>query len=208
MTPEETAAALAAKEQELADAKKALADKETELGKAQFTIVDLKKKKEDPKPDPVDPKIDPEVIKETVAELAKAEIEKFKVEQSADTFNDLLATFGSTPEEREAVKKVYESQIQKSGFNRDAIRADLENAHLIANKAKFEKQTSELRQANLSKITQGNGGGSSQQIEIKDSPNISEAEKAWVRATAAKRGVSEEEITKQLLANRAKNLPK
>jgi hypothetical protein len=203
MTPEETAAALAAKEQELADAKKALADKETELGKAQFTIVDLKKKKETVTP-PVDPQIDPEVIKETAAELVKAEVEKFKIEQSADTFNDLLGSFGSTAEEREAVKKVYESQIQKTGFNREAIRADLENAFIIANKPKLDKTISELRQSNLSKITQANGGGSSQQIESKDQPNLSEAEKSWAKATAARRGISEDEVVKQLLANRAK----
>lgn len=203
MTPEEIAAALAAKEQELADAKKALADKETELGKAQFTIVDLKKKKDDAKP-PVTQELDIEAIEEKALSKAQEEIEKFKLEQSKDTFEDILATFKGTPEEKEKIKTAYNTQIVKTGFNRESIRQDLENAYILANKPKFETTMKELQATAISKSTQSGASASSQEPEKKDEVVLSEAEKAWVKQTAIRMKLTEEQVTKQLMANKGK----
>lgn len=202
MTPEETAAALAAKDQELADAKKSLTDKETELGKAQFTIVELKKKKESDKP--AAQEVDIEAIEEKALSKAQEEIEKFKVEQSKDTFEDILATFKGTPEEKEKIKTAYNTQIVKTGFNRESIRQDLENAFILANKPKFETTIKELQATAISKGTQSGASATTQEIERKEEPNLSDAEKAWVKTTAAKRGISEEAVTALLMKNKGR----
>lgn len=203
MTPEEIAAALAAKEQELATEKKLREDKEKELAQAQHTIVDLKKKtKEEPKP--VTQEVDIEAIEEKALSKAQEEIEKFKVEQSKDTFEDILATFKGTPEEKEKIKTVYNTSIVKTGFNREAIRQDLENAFLIANKPKFETTIKELQATAISKGTQAGASTTSQEIDRKDEPNLSDAEKAWVKTTAQKRGLKEEDVIKALLVNKGK----
>lgn len=202
MTPEETVAALATKDQELADAKKALADKETELGQAQHTIIGLKKTKPEAKAETQT--VDIEAIEERALSKAKEEIENFKVEQSKDTFNDILATFKGTPEEREKVKEVYEKQIVKTGFNRESIRQDLENAFILANKPKFETTIKELQATAISKGTQSGASASSQEIDKKEEPNLSDAEKVWVKTTAAKRGISEEAVTALLVKNKGR----
>jgi hypothetical protein len=202
MTPEETAAALAAKEHELADIKKSLADKETELGKAQFTIVDLKKKKDEVKP--VTQTVDIEAIEEKALSSAREEIEKFKVEQSKDAFEDILATFKGTPEEKEKIKTAYNTQIVKTGFNRESIRQDLENAFILANKPKFETTIKELQATAISKGTQSGASATTQEIERKEEPNLSDAEKAWVKTTAAKRGISEDAVTALLMKNKGR----
>lgn len=204
MTSEETAAALAAKEQELADAKKALADKETELGKAQFTIVDLKKKKDESTKAPVTPEFDIEALEEKALSKASEEIEKFKQEQSKDTFEDILATFGGTPEDREKIRAAYNSNIVKTGYNREAIRQDLSNAYILANKPKFETTIKELQATAVSKGTQSGASPSSQEPEKKEEVNLSEAEKIWVKQTASRLKLTEEQVTMQLMANKGK----
>lgn len=203
MTPEETAAALATKEQELADAKKALADKETELGKAQFTIVDLKKKKDEARV-PVTPEFDIEALEEKALNKASEEIEKFKQEQSKDTFEDILATFGGTPEDREKIRTAYSTNIVKTGYNREAIRQDLSNAYILANKPKFETTIKELQATAVSKGTQSGASPSSQEPEKKEDVNLSDAEKVWVKQTAARMKLTEEQVTAQLMANKGK----
>lgn len=202
MTPEETAAALAAKDQELADAKKALADKETELGQAQHTIIGLKKTKPEAKTETQT--VDIEAIEEKALSKAQEEIEKFKVEQSKDTFEDILATFKGTPEEKEKIKTAYNTQIVKTGFNRESIRQDLENAFILANKPKFETTIKELQATAISKGTQSGASASSQEIDKKEEPNLSDAEKLWVKTTAAKRGISEEAVTALLVKNKGR----
>lgn len=202
MTPEETAAALATKEQELADAKKLLADKETELGQAQHTIVDLKKKKDEVKL-PAPQQIDVESIQEKALETTKSEIEKFKLEQTKDTFEEILASMASTPEDQEAIRTAYNDSIVKSGFNKDSIKKDLEKAFILANQPKFETTIKELKQAHISKQTQSAGGGSSQQIETKDE-NLSAEDTAWVNATATRMNLPVEKVKAQLLKNRGK----
>lgn len=202
MTPEETAAALAAKDQELADAKKALADKETELGQAQHTIIGLKKTKPEAKTETQT--VDIEAIEEKALSKAQEEIEKFKVEQSKDTFEDILATFKGTPEEKEKIKTAYNTQIVKTGFNRESIRQDLENAFILANKPKFETTIKELQATAISKGTQSGASASSQEIDKKEEPNLSDAEKVWVKTTAAKRGISEEAVTALLVKNKGR----
>lgn len=204
MTPEETAAALAAKEQELADAKKALADKETELGKAQFTIVDLKKKKDESTKAPVTPEFDIEALEEKALSKASEEIEKFKQEQSKDTFEDILATFGGTPEDREKIRAAYSTNIVKTGYNREAIRQDLSNAYILANKPKFETTIKELQATAVSKGTQSGASPSSQEPEKKEDVNLSDAEKVWVKQTASRMKLTEEQVTMQLMANKGK----
>lgn len=202
MTPEETVAALATKDQELADAKKALADKETELGQAQHTIIGLKKTKPEAKTETQT--VDIEAIEEKALSKAQEEIEKFKVEQSKDTFEDILATFKGTPEEKEKIKTAYNTQIVKTGFNRESIRQDLENAFILANKPKFETTIKELQATAISKGTQSGASASSQEIDKKEEPNLSDAEKVWVKTTAAKRGISEEAVTALLVKNKGR----
>ncbi len=203
MTPEEHVAALAAKEQELKDAhQKVLADKDRELTQAQHTIVTLKKSKEEQKP--AAQEVDIEAIETKALSKAQEEIEKFKVEQSKDTFDDILATFTLTPEEKEKVRGVYDNSIVKTGFNKESIRKDLENAFIIANKAKFESTMSELRQAAISKATQSNGSASSQETDRKDENNLSDAEKLWAKQTSIRMKKPEAEVIALLMANKKK----
>ncbi len=170
---------------------------ENELSQAQHTIVTLKKA---PKTEAATAQINIEDIQEQALELAKVEIEKHKLEISAENFNDTLSQLVTDPAEREAVKSIYENRITKTGFTRSAILTDLQDAIVLANKPKTDKTLEEMRAAAVSKGTQSNSTGSSQSVEVKDE-NLSAPDSAWVDKMVSY-GYKREDVVKQLMSNR------
>ncbi len=175
-----------------------LAKKERELGQAQHTIIELKKK---PQQESAPSAPDFESVKKELQDAAREEIEKFKLEQSADSFEEILATFSSDGEEKQKIRSAYEGSVMKTGFDKASIRTDLENAYLIANKPKVEKTLGELRQAAISKNTQSAGSASGHQPETQND-GLSEAEREWVKKAAKQTGKSEDEVRSLLTKNR------
>jgi hypothetical protein len=176
----------------------ALAKKDREIMQAQHTIIELKKK---PHAETAPLAADIESVKRELQEAQKEELEKFRLEQSRDSFEEILSTFSSDPEEAARIREAYESSVMKTGFDRASIRSDLENAFVIANKPKVEKTISELRHAAISKGTHS-GGSASGQPPSAQTDSLSEAERAWAKATARQTGKTEAEIIAALMANR------
>lgn len=117
-----------------------------QLGQAEHTIVNLKKKKKTP----IDPK--PKInIKRRVDRLVEERLTSFKMETRQDVINEILDNVSTSPEERQVIKLYYEKKFKPTGFTREAIMEDIENAKILANKKNVLKENSELRQALASK---------------------------------------------------------
>ena len=99
------------------------------LNKAEFTIVKLRQ--EEGKKVAIDV--------DAVQEVVRQEVEKFKVDTTKDTFESELANLSTDPAERELIRLNYDKKIVKSGFNKDAIRSDLMDAKILANRPKYRK---------------------------------------------------------------------
>lgn len=139
------------------DYKKELADKEKELGQAQHVIVGLKKSGKEKEDD--DDLVDDPVI---TTEVIDEKLEKFKVEQSAEIFNDELAKLTDNPDKLALIKFTYDNKIMKGGFTRASIQADLASAQAIVERPQQDTIIGELKKAGISdktKIKVGQGAG-------------------------------------------------
>lgn len=209
MTEEEKqAAAVAAEAKAKADAEAGAIDFKAELEKekarlaqAEHTIIALKKEaKEKGEPE----KVDTEAIKEAVrAELIEEQnkaLEAFKAEQSKGLLDEEISKITSDPDEQELIKFHYEKSIQKTGFDKNSIASDIQNASILANKPRLEKTMAELRQAAISKLTAK--GGESGGIPAGENPTkLSPDVEAWIAKTAKARGMKEEDIRAKLVKN-------
>jgi hypothetical protein len=79
-----------------------------------------------------EPEGDEDVVAKVVTELDKRRI--------AEDIDATLESLVENEDERELVRHVYETSIKSTGSSRSAIRRDLENARLLANRAKFVAQ--------------------------------------------------------------------
>ena len=175
--------------------------KEKELGQAQHVIVDLKKKKEG------SASVDVEAIKEEArkeaAEAAKREIETFKVDLSQDTISDEIGKLTTNPDKQKLIKLHYEKSVVRTGYTRDAIQGDLRKALAIVELPLQEKRMKELQQSVISKSTMGGGSAAGQEGGAQ-TVKLSDADEAFIKATAKARGVSEDVVRAKLLANKSK----
>lgn len=183
------------------DYKAELVKAQEQIKKAEHTIVDLKKSKEE------GGQVDPSAVEEIRQSLSEEFDKKFevaKLDLVKDAFEDELSLITSNPDERELIRLHYTNTIQKSGFDRRAIQGDLQRARLIANQPKIEKTVSELRQSAYSTKTTSGGSATGQRMETIVPSGVSPAEEQWAEQAARKTGKTKEEVIKQLLANRNK----
>lgn len=212
MTEEEKAAAVAAEKvaadaaaakaaAEQVDYKAELEKEKARVAQAEHTIVTLKKEaKEKGAPADVDIEALTESIREKLAEEQKAGLEAFKAEQSKGSLEEEVAKITSNKDEQELIKFHYEKSVMKSGFDRNSIASDLQNAYILANKPRLEKTMEELRQKAISKLTVkgGEGGG----IPAGENPTkLAPEVEAWIAKTAKARGMKEEDIRAKLQKN-------
>lgn len=92
-------------------------------------------------------------VTEIARQTAQEVLEGFRREQTQSIFEEELSAMSSNEDERELVKLVYEQKLKPSGFDRGSIRADLQEALLIANRPKFEAQLREKTEATIKRQT-------------------------------------------------------
>jgi hypothetical protein len=187
---------------ELEREKKAREEKEKELSQARHVIETLKKeKKERPAANDDDkPTVDTDELIRQAKEEVSREVEKLKLEQSQDTLEEILKSASNDPKEQELIKFHYENSIVRKGFSRSAIIEDIENAKILANKAKYSKIISEVGKSQVAQATRSGGSSSGQPVESSDE-GLADGEKAWV-TSMVNQGFKREDVVKQLLQNK------
>lgn len=204
---DETAESVASAEQtNEIDYKAELEAARTQLSQAEHTIVETKRKlKEATSTGPDDVVIEP-VTEPTSDELAaqiraenQADLTKFKQELTQDVLEEELSNLSKNPYEQALIQLHYENSIKQSGYSRKAIQADLKAARAIANQKRLEKENSELKQTLIAKNTAGKAAGGSNQDQqvIEDEPNLTPAERAFLKRQADKQGISLKEYLRR-----------
>lgn len=182
---------------ELEKAQVALKDKDNQLSKAEHKIVELKKESKEM------PAVDVDEIVEKIRGEASKDLEKFKVEMVADSIDATISTLSSNADEQALIKFHYENSVQKTGFTKNAIKDDISNAYLIANKPRIEKNFQELKTASLSKKTVS-GGSTTGQPDMTPDNKLSDAEEAWIKQAAMRTGKTVEEVRAKLMSNKTR----
>lgn len=214
MTEEEKAAAVAAEAQAKADAEakakaeegavdfKAELEKEkARVAQAEHTIIALKKEaKEKGEPKEIDTEAIKEALRAELMEEQNKALDAFKAEQSKGSLDEEIAKLSSNTDEQALIKFHYEKSIQKTGFDRNSIVSDIQNAFILANKPRLEKTMEELRQKAISNVTKkGNEAGGIPAGA--DNKKLDDATEAWIAKTAKARGIKEEDIRAKLVKN-------
>jgi len=173
------------------DYKKEAEELRNQLGKAEHTIVTLKKEKKEDKEDD-----DPIIDQEEITQRVEDSLEKFKIEQSSEIFEDELTKLSSDPDKKALIKLTYEGKIIKGGFSRSAIQSDLATALAIVDRPRVEKTINELKQASISDKTKKGGSASGQDITSQSGGITDEMLSPIDRKIMARQGLTLEDINK------------
>lgn len=156
---------------ELEKAKAILEKKNKQLGQAEHKIVELKKQKKE-EFDEFD-EFDEEEVEDKssdVKEVLREELTKFKREMSSERIDETISKLTENPDEIALIKHHYENSIKPTGFDKESIAIDIQNAYTLANAQKVLKQNNELKEALKAKKTiSGGTGGSSAGKAVKSS---------------------------------------
>ena len=150
---------------ELEKAKAILEKKDKQLGQAEHKIVELKKQKKE-EVDEFDEfdEFDEEEKdnRPDVKEVIREELVAFKREMSSERIDETISKLTDNPDEIALIKHHYENSIKPTGFDKESIAIDIQNAYTLANAQKVLKQNNELKEALKAKKTiSGGTGGSS-----------------------------------------------
>jgi len=159
------------------DYKSKLEEAQARLKRAEDKIVKLKKQpssEEDTKEEPDEDRV-AQLVKQQVDSLrdqVRGEIVESEVE-------DLLTEISGNADERALIKHIYEHNLQKAGFTRAAIRENLLNAKVLANRDALIKSNKELSEALVSKATTATtrSVSSSSRPSVSDEPKMSEKDR-------------------------------
>jgi len=138
------------------DYKALLEAEQAKTKRAEEKIVKMKKAKS-PEVHHNEAEPEEEVDEDRVAALVQKQMaqmqDKMRGEIVASEVDDLLTEISSNLDERELIRHIYENRLARSGFTRAAIRSDLEDAKILANKDALVKSNKELSEALKSKST-------------------------------------------------------
>ncbi len=147
-----------------------LLEAEARLKRAEDKIVKLKKQ-----PHSDESYGEESIDEDRVAKIVETQVAKIRdqvrgemVESEVD---DLLSEVSTNPDEQKLIKHIYENQLQKSGFSRGAIREDLLNAKVLANRDALIKSNRELSQALMAKQTLQTSRPSSSATRVEEVPD-------------------------------------
>lgn len=115
-----------------------------------------------------------------------AEREKSRLNEDIETE---INNMSSTDEERKAIKEIYDKRITPSGFSMTAIRRDLEDALLLANRGKLTaKQEARIKQGIAQENALKSVAGSAPAVEEDDSEtSYSADDKAFLTKLTGKK---------------------
>lgn len=182
---------------ELEKAKAILEKKNKQLGQAEHKIVELKKQKKE-EFDEFD-EFDEEEVEDKsldVKEVLREELTKFKREMSSERIDETISKLTENPDEIALIKHHYENSIKPTGFDKESIAIDIQNAYTLANAQKVLKQNNELKEALKAKKTiSGGTGGSSAGKAVKSSgypDTLSQADISFLKS----QGITPEKYNK------------
>ena len=182
---------------ELEKAKAILEKKEKQLGQAEHKIVELKKQKKE-EFDEFD-EFDEEEVEDKsldVKEVIREELVAFKREMSSERIDETISKLTDNPDEIALIKHHYENSIKPTGFDKESIAIDIQNAYTLANAQKVLKQNNELKEALKAKKTiSGGTGGSSAGKAVKSSgypDTLSQADISFLKS----QGITPEKYNK------------
>lgn len=148
-----------------------------QIKQAEHTIVQLKK---DSKEEPEDPwGVDEEPDTEKLVDSKVNERMQVFVEDAVDEAIDGLS---ENPDERKLIEFIYNNKLVKTGYSRKAIKADMEQAYLLANSKRFMTESTELKRTIATKKTITNAGSGSNQDRPESTPKFNEADKRLMDA--------------------------
>ena len=185
---------------ELEKAKAILEKKEKQLGQAEHKIVELKKQKKE-EVDEFDEfdEFDEEEVEDKsqdVKEVIREELIAFKREMSSERIDETISKLTDNPDEIALIKHHYENSIKPTGFDKESIAIDIQNAYTLANAQKVLKQNNELKEALKAKKTiSGGTGGSSVDKAVKSSgypDTLSQADISFLKS----QGITPEKYNK------------
>lgn len=182
---------------ELEKAKAILEKKNKQLGQAEHKIVELKKQKKE-EFDEFDEFGEEEVEDKSldVKEVLREELTKFKREMSSERIDETISKLTENPDEIALIKHHYENSIKPTGFDKESIAIDIQNAYTLANAQKVLKQNNELKEALKAKKTiSGGTGGSSAGKAVKSSgypDTLSQADISFLKS----QGITPEKYNK------------
>jgi hypothetical protein len=141
----------------------------------------LKEKKEEDE--------DEEDNDEKINKLVDEKVNSLKVEFNSVTVDSLIDSISTNPDEKNLIKEHYENSIVKSGSSLDAIKRDLENAKLIANRSKIYNENKELKEALIFKntVSSGMSGSNFDKEDGSPDPKLSPTEKTLFDRTNQRR---------------------
>ena len=184
---------------ELEKAKAILEKKDKQLGQAEHKIVELKKQKKE-EVDEFDEfdEFDEEEKdnRPDVKEVIREELISFKREMSSERIDETISKLTDNPDEIALIKHHYENSIKPTGFDKESIAIDIQNAYTLANAQKVLKQNNELKEALKAKKTiSGGTGGSSAGKAVKSSgypDTLSQADISFLKS----QGITPEKYNK------------
>ena len=130
---------------------------QSKLEKAGNTIEKIKKENKELKTDDDDEYIDyQKEIDKQVALKVKETMTSVRTDLASDTIESTLESLSANVDERALIKHHYENSLKQTGFSRQAIMQDLQNARLLANRQTLSKENTELKAALTAKASTGN----------------------------------------------------
>lgn len=70
--------------------------------------------------------------------LVERKLETIRRQEREDVIDDILSDLSDNQHERDLIKAVYENRLRPTGWSKKAIREDLEEARIIANRSRLE----------------------------------------------------------------------
>jgi hypothetical protein len=181
---------------ELEKAKAILEKKEKQLGQAEHKIVELKKQKKEEFDEFDEFDEEEKDNRPDVKEVIREELNVFKREMSSERIDETISKLTDNPDEIALIKHHYENSIKPTGFDKESIAIDIQNAYTLANAQKILKQNNELKEALKAKKTiSGGTGGSSAGKAVKSSgypDTLSQADISFLKS----QGITPEKYNK------------
>jgi hypothetical protein len=115
---------------------------------------------------------------------------------SSERIDETISKLTDNPDEIALIKHHYENSIKPTGFDKESIAIDIQNAYTLANAQKILKQNNELKEALKAKKTiSGGTGGSSAGKAVKSSgypDTLSQADISFLKS----QGITPEKYNK------------
>ena len=129
---------------------------QSKLEKAGNTIEKIKKENKELKIDDDEYIVYHEEIDKQVEAKVKETMTSVRTDLASDTIESTLESLSANVDERALIKHHYENSLKQTGFSRQAIMQDLQNARLLANRQTLSKENTELKAALTAKASTGN----------------------------------------------------